>query len=287
VPPSATRVAIDLSGPLIRVVEGALGGPMRCGSGGTPAGAHVRGRVVDVEAVGSALNQLLARTEILGSRALVSVNDALATFRVLTLPRDSTDQTVAAAVSREMPQDSDRMSIRWVDVPTDEDERRIYAVASDRALVRSVTEAVRVAGLDPAVIDLKSACVARTAPQSVCVIVDLTGDPAEIILIDRNVPQVWHPVHLNLRPGEDVAPALVAPLRSVVRFYKRRRDTSFDSDVPILICSEQPLPAAAAASLADSIGHPVDHLPTPPRVPADIRYATYLTCIGLMMRRKA
>ena len=284
-PASSTRLAVDLSGPLIRVVIGALGGPMRCGSGGTPAGSLVDGRVIDHHAVGGALRQLLARTEIQDNRALVTVGDSLATFRVLSLPRSATEQNVSAAVARELPLNPERMSIRWVDAPTDEDERRIYAVGWDRAQIKNVTDAVRLAGLDPVTVDLKSACIARTVPQSACVVVDLASEPSEIMLIDRSLPQVWHSYRLTHRPGEDVGPALVGPLKSILGFYKRRRDTAFDLAAPILINTEQSLSSASAAGLAGAVGHPVSQLPLPTRVPSEVRYATFLACIGLLMRR--
>lgn len=286
-PSPAPRLAVDLSSPLIRVVDGALGGPMRCGSGGTPTGSLVDGRVLDPAAVGGALRQLLARTEIIESRALITASDALATFRVIRLPQSASEQNVSAAVARELPLDPQRMSIRWVDVPTEEDERRIYAVAWDRALINNVSEAARIAGLDPAAVDLRSACVARTAPESACVVVDLMSDPAEIVLIDRNLAQVWHSFRLALNPGEDVATALTGPLKSVLRFYKRHRDASFDTAAPILINAEQSLPSASAFALNHAVGHPVTQLPPPRRVPSDVRYATYLACIGLLMRRNA
>jgi hypothetical protein len=260
---------------------------MRCGSGGTPNGSLVDGRVLDVSAVGGALRQLVARAEIMETHALVAVSDALATFRVLRLPRSAGDQNVGAAVARELPLDPERMSIRWVDVPTDEDERRIYAVAWDRALVKNVTDALKVAGLEPTLVDLKSACIARTVPESACVVVDLTAEPVEIVLIDRNLPQVWHSVRLNVPAGGDLGAALVGPLKSVVRFYKRRRDTSFDPAAPILISAEHSLPSASTSGLLQSIGHPVTNLPLPARVPPDVRHATFLTCIGLIMRRSS
>ena len=50
-PAPDTRLAVDLSGGLIKVVAGALGGPMRCGSGGTPNGSLVSGKVMDVDGV--------------------------------------------------------------------------------------------------------------------------------------------------------------------------------------------------------------------------------------------
>ena len=86
-PTLATRLAIDLTGGLIRVVDGALGGPMRCGSGGTPAGSLVDGKVVDVVGVGSALRQLLARTDIENTQALIAASDSVASFRVLKARR--------------------------------------------------------------------------------------------------------------------------------------------------------------------------------------------------------
>lgn len=260
---------------------------MRCGSGGTPAGSLVDGRILDPTAVGEALRQLLARTEILETRALITASDALATFRVLRLPRSAGDPNVSAAVARELPLDPQRMSIRWVDVPTEEDERRIFAVGWDRALIRNVTEATKFAGLDPVAVDLKSACIARTVPEPACVVVDLMSDQAEVILIDYNLPQVWHSFRLGARPGADLAPALVGPLRSVLRFYERRRDTAFAPAAPVLINTDQALPSASFSGLPQLVGHPVTQLPVPARVPVDVRYSTYLACIGLLMRRSA
>ncbi len=284
-PPPATRLAIDLSGGLIRVLEGSLGGPIRSGSGGTPPGSLVDGRILDVNAVGGALRQLVARTEIKGTHALVAASDAVATFRVLRLPRSASEKDVGAAVARELALDPERMSTQWVDVPTQEDERRIYAVAWDSALVNGITAATRAAGLEPIAVDLKSACIARTAPESACVVVDMASDPVDVFLIDRNVPQVWHSFRMDRAAGDDVGPSLVGPLRSVLRFYKRRRDTNFLPAAPILIASDQSISSASAEWLHRMVGHPVTNLPLPPRVPTDLRHATYLTCLGLVMRR--
>ena len=260
---------------------------MRCGSGGTPAGSLVDGRVLDPTAVGGALRQLLARAEIVESRALLVASDAVATFRVVRLPASATDQAVSSAIARELPLDPERMSIRWVDVPTDDDERRIYAVGWDRVLIKNVSDAARVAGLEPATVDLKSACFARAAPESACVVVDLTSEPAEAVLIDRNLPQVWHSFRLTTQTGEDFAPALAGPIKTLLRFYRRHRNTSFDSSAPILINTETMLPPASASSLLHLVGHPVSQFPLPRRIPADVRYATYLACIGLLMRRSS
>jgi hypothetical protein len=269
------------------VVQGALGAPMRCGSGGTPAGSLVDGRVVDVDAVGAALRQLLARTEIEETRAMIAASDAIATFRVIKLPPAATDSDVDAAIARELPLDPERMSIRWIDLTSNQALRQVYAVAWDRSLIKKVAEAARRAGLDPAAVELKSACVARTVAVPACVVVDMASSPAEVVLIDGNTPHVWHSFQLDAAAGDDLGPVLAGPLRTVLRFYERRRDTDFDPAAPILVAGEQVLSSRATALLSQQLEHPVVPLPIPARVPPDIRYNTYLTCIGLLMRRSA
>lgn len=259
---------------------------MRCGTGGTPGGALVDGRVVDVEAVGGALRMLLARTEVTTNRALIAASDAVATFRVMSLPKLARDTDVEAAVARELPLDPERMSIRWLDIPYEGNERRVYAVAWDRGVVRNLTDAVRAAGLEPGPVDLKSACVARTAPEPSCIVVDMSGAPTEVFLIDGSMPQVWSTFRADVAAGGDAGPALVGPLKSMLRYYKRRHDTNFDLASPVLISGEPPLSSSSIAALQQAVGHPVTHLPMPARVPPEIRHATFLTCLGLLMRRR-
>jgi hypothetical protein len=263
-----------------------LGGKMRCGSGGTPAGSLVDGKVIDVAAVGSALRQLLARTEIDDTHALIAASNAVATFRVLKLPPAATDQDVDAAVARELTLDPERISTRWVDVSSGQDQRTVYAVSWDRALIKNIADAARFAGLDPLAVDLKSACVARVVAAPACVLLEIASSPAEIVLIDGHVPQVWHSFQLNGgAAADDIGSFLAAPLRTVLRFYERRRDTEFDPAAPILIAGEQVLSSRAIAALNQQLEHPVVPLPIPARVPPDLRYTTYLTCLGLLMRR--
>ena len=181
--------------------------------------------------------------------------------------------------------DPEKMSTQWVDVRTEDSYRTVYAVAWDRSLVKGVAEAARLAGLEPVVIDLKSTCVARTVAEPSCVVVDIASNPAEIVLIDGHVPQVWHSFRPDVAAGGDFGPALVDPLLSVLRFYKRRRDNQFDGSAPIFVAGEQVLADRATAVLSRQVEHPVAHLPIPARVPLEIRYTTYLACLGLLMRR--
>jgi hypothetical protein len=258
---------------------------MRSGTAPTPAGALVGGRVADPTAVGLALKQLLARSEITDTRALIAASDAMATFRVLNFPPAATDDEVASVVARELPLDPNRMATRWIELHRSAGVREVYAASWDRAQVKNVTEAAKLAGLEASVVELKSTCVARAVSDPACLLLDMSSDPMEAILIDGCVPQLWHSFSADASAGDDLAPALAAPLQFVLKFYKRRRHSSFGSQSPILICGEQMLQPQVVSRLSELIDHPVQALDMPARVPAEIRLSTYLTCLGLIMRR--
>lgn len=258
---------------------------MRPGSVATPPGAVVDGRVQDPGAVGVALKQLLARSEIEETSAFVAVSDAVAAFRVLRFALAATNTEIDSAVARELSLDPSRMSNRWVEVRRSLEMREVYATAWDRALVKKAAEAVRLGGLNPVVVEVKSACVARVVAEPSCVVLDTSSDPMEIFLIANGVPQVWHSFNADASLGDDLAPVLAAPLLLVLRFYKRRRDSEFGPASPIFIAGQQTLPKQVVARLSETIEHPVLELPIPVRTPPDLRYTTYLTCLGLIMRR--
>ncbi len=262
-----------------------MGGAMKCGSGGLPPGAAAGGKIKQPELVAQAIRQLLGRTEITDTKALVAASDSLASFRILNFPATATDKDVATGVNREMPLDPDRMAVRWVDLMIETDKRVVYAAAWDRALIKNVSDSVKLAGLEPVAVELKSACIARAVTEPSCVVLDLSSDPVEIVLVDQHVPQVWHSFTLKASMGDDIAPALAAPLRAVLRFYRRRQSGGFGPTSPVLVAGEQVLPGQVLATLAELVEQPVEPLTAPPRVPQDVRHGTYLTCLGLIMRR--
>lgn len=258
---------------------------MRSGAVPVPESAWNAGKVLDPNAVGQAIKQLLARTEIVQTHAHVAVSDAVATFRVLDLENAASDQQVSAAVAKELALDPERFATRWVDVGEEDDRRTVYAAAWDRTTMKSISDAVRAAGLDPVVVELKSAALARTVSDRSCIVLDLVSNPAEIVIIDRHLPQLWHGFELKTPISEGLEEALATQLLSAIRFFKRRRDTSLRPTSPLLVASEQTLPGQLLNDLSDLVGHPARALAAPSRVPASVRHSTYLTCLGLMMRR--
>lgn len=260
---------------------------MRCGSAAVLDGSLKGGKINDPEAVARVLQQLHARTEITQTRALIAASDTVGTFRVLHPEPASPPREIDAIVTRELQFDPQRMATHWVEVAGQGGRRAIYASAWDRELVKNVTEAVKIAGLEPAVVELKSSSVARVVPMASAVLVDAVSNPVEMILIDEHLPQVWHSFGVSEPLGDNAAQALATPLRSMLRYYRRQREGGFDRAAPVLIAAEQTLASSVLRELSELIDQPVQPLPAPTRVPPSVRHVTYLACLGLVMRRNA
>lgn len=258
---------------------------MRCGEASAAPGSLEGGRVIDPAAVGQALRQLIARSEITTTRALVAASDAIASFRVLTFPKSTTDADIQAAIRRETNLGSDRMARRQFEVFAGRDARTVFAAVWDRNQVQAIATAVRRAGLEPAAIDLKSLCVARALTVDSCVFLDMTADPPEAVLVDERVPRLWHT--FKVESSEDLALAIANGLKPLLAFHRRSEDGGFGPDSPIMVRSDEELPTTLIKRLKQLTGRPVEAIKQPPRVDPEVRLGPYLTCLGLVMRRRA
>jgi len=277
------RLAVDLSGRSVRVLQGAPGGAMRCADTPVSTRALSAGRVVDAGLLGHALESLLSANGITGTRAMFAASDAIATFRVLTFPAGTPDADVDAAVTAELPLGDARLGIRQIEIANGHDGRTVYAIVWDRSQVEAISTAAKEAGLKAAVVDLKSLCVARAVPMRSYLICDLTAEPCEVVLIDDRIPRVRHTFSVEAK--SDVAAALAGELKPVLSFYRGAGTNGFDSEAPILLRSEQPMAPEDIRRLEQLTGHPVDVVPRPQRIDPGIDHSHYLTCIGLGMRR--
>lgn len=269
------------------MVAGAPGGPMRTAQAPAPSGTITTSSVRDTAALSEVIHQLAVRLEVKETKAMIAASDSLASFRVLSFPRELTQQKIDALVHAQLPSDGSRMGIQQVDVTVNGSERTVFALAFDRPKVQALAAAVRQAGLEPTVVEIKSLCIARIAPQPSCIVVDLTDEPAEAFLIDRSLPRLWHTFKVDGDGAGESVKRLSAGLAVLVGFYRRLAGGGeLGPDVPALIASEQPGAPFPLTALEQQVGRPVRSMPLPPRVAADFSHGPYLACLGLLMRRR-
>jgi hypothetical protein len=280
----AARLAIDLSGDTVRAVTGAPGGRLWAAEAELPAGCVSHGTVTNPQEAARIIRQLVERAEFKDNRALVAANDALASFRVLSFPRDVSDSKIDVAVRSQLPTDGNRMGVHRYDLTPNGGDRLVFAVAFDRPRVSRVAEAVRLAGLEPAVVELKSLCLARVAPVPDCVVVDLGVEPAEAYLIIDSIPRAWHTF---AAPSDGLeAASIAAGIRSVLGFHRRQTTgNGFVSDLPIYV-TDKATAEQFGSEVSEFVGHPVAAMPQLARFAPEMKQGTYLACLGLLLRRR-
>jgi hypothetical protein len=280
----APRLAIDLSGNAVRVVIGSPGGPMWAASADLPTGSSSHGTVTNGPEVAKVLKQVLAGAELKESHALIVANDSLASFRVLSFPRDTSEPKIDAAVRAQLPMDGSRMGVQRYELTHNGNDRTVFAVAFDRSRVHAIGEAVRLAGLDPIVVELKSLCLARVAPASDCVVVDLSVEPAEAYLISGDIPRLWHTFWVPTDGSE--AATVATGIRSLVNFQRRQANgRGLVSALPVYFTDQASVQRIGPA-VSDLLGNSVSVTPQLPRVPPEVQDGPYLACLGLLMRRR-
>ena len=282
-----SRLAIDLSGNTVRMLAGSVGGRMKAAEAKVPASVMSDGLVLNSASLAPIIKELAAEVDGKEGKAVIAASDSLASFRIINVARDATDAKVESLVRAQLPLDGNRMGMQRVEVAANGPERTVYAVAFDRLKVQGLAAAVRLAGLEPSVVELKSLCVARVAPVPSCVVLDVTVSPAEVFLVDGSLPRFWHTFKVDLSNGAELGQQLAGGARAVLSFYKRLPGGSdYPADAPVFISGEgSPSPLLVSAVQA-TIGHPIQALPAPPRISPEIRYGPYMACLGLIMRRR-
>ena len=282
-----SRLAIDLSGNTVRMLAGSVGGRMKAAEAKVPASVMSDGLVLNSASLAPIIKELAAEVDGKEGKAVIAASDSLASFRIINVARDATDAKVESLVRAQLPLDGNRMGMQRVEIAANGPERTVYAVAFDRLKVQGLAAAVRLAGLEPSVVELKSLCVARVAPVPSCVVLDVTVSPAEVFLVDGSLPRLWHTFKVDLSNGTELGQQLAGGARAVLSFYKRLPGGSdYPADAPVFISGEgSPSPLLVSAVQA-TIGHPIQALPAPPRISPEIRYGPYMACLGLIMRRR-
>jgi type IV pilus assembly protein PilM len=133
-----------------------------------PLGAVRDGEVIDPEALGAALKRLFAEHR-LPKRVRVGIANHRTLMRTIDLPPLERESEIAAAVRLHAPEHipmpldqavTDHHVLGLVDTP-EGPRMRVVVVATDRASIDRLLEALRIAGLRPAGVDLSAFALIR------------------------------------------------------------------------------------------------------------------------------
>ncbi len=215
---SGTYLGVDIGSATIKVVElgvraGQPSGPgawvlRAVGATPTPDGTVQEGRIADPQGVGRALRDLLARTGIRARQAVASVNGHVAIVREIRLPGLPPAELKQAAryeVERYLPYPIAEVTYDTFITGEVKDNGTsrldVLVVAARTDVLNQHVEALRVAGLEPLVLDVEPFALARAmadvgsgAPEQAVIYIHIGAETTAIVIVSGGVPRVMRNV---------------------------------------------------------------------------------------------
>jgi len=237
---------------------------------------------VDAAAIGEALTELLAESGVDPGEAVIAINDAATTTRILSVPRSVDHATVVSTFRRQVPIEPEKIAVHWTSLSPRQEGRSVFAIASDREAVGAAAQAAQLAGLTPVAVDLKSLSIARAVGQTDAVILDVNDDKAELICLEGGLPVLVHSFGGNGSGADLDSASLVLAVRGGIAYYRQKHPAA--STDRVWVTGTSTLPPQALALLESEAGVQVETAPRPLLLPESVPSGPYLICAGLLMR---
>lgn len=245
------------------------------------------GAVANQAEVSAKIVYLTKAQKIRAKKVILGLSGLHCFFRVLTLP-DVSGQLLESAVKLEaeklIPIPLEQLYISWQIIARQGTEIKTFLAALPRSMVDSTVGAVREAGLDPYLVDLKPLALSRVADRSTAIITDLQPTELNIVVMVDRVPQLARTVSLDKTLSRDDKLALIKEeLERTIKFYNSSQSKNpLDSEVPVLVSGiiAEGLDLIKAANLK----HPVLEMESPLKSPEGFPAGHYLVNIGLALK---
>ena len=286
---SVVTIDVDSSG--IRLLEISRGTVRRWASVSFDSGGDEGEIASPQRALGAEVRQLMASSGIKAKKVIASISGLYSVNRFLpvsSLPLGITTQEAVQEVAKEiMPISVDRVYLSWQTITVSEDESQVIILGTPREAVDDEVRALRLAGINPQVLELKTIALARAVGREQALILNIESSSLDVVVVADNLPRVmrtvaWRPGELN---EEDMVGHLATNLEMTADFYNSRNpETPLDATTPLFITGQMSTDLTLVDKLQARSRYPVEPLAPPLKYPPYLPVSQYATNIGLALR---
>jgi len=255
-------------------------------------GGPVRdGLILQPQAVGEAINALFKSTGMPRDRVITSIAGLSFTYRFINLPRmkpSLLEEAILRAARKEISLPLDELYLSWQPIPGKEDEQTYFILGVPRNLIDTAVQTLKIAGVEPYLMDLRPLALARTANRSDAIVVNLEPDCFDIVFITSGIPTVIHTITPRGEGAtlEDNIRRLADELTKTAAFYQSNHpEVKLSPATPLLLTGDLAAEAPASALLQAEIEYPIEPLVPPVEFPDSLPVASYAASIGLALKR--
>ncbi len=245
-------------------------------------------------ALGKAVRQLMASSGIKAKKAVASLSGLYTVSRVLSEsalpPAPTAGEAILEVANETMPLPEHRRYLAWQTISNRENERLFLAVGVSREVIDEEVHALKAAGIDPYVVELRSMALVRAVDKKQALILNIDSPSIDLIVVVNNVPEVirtiaWNPNQLSL---EETAEYLTTMLEANVEFYNSHHlETPLDPATPLVVTGQLAMNSDLVERLNATSGYHVEPLVLSVKYPAYLPVSQYVVNIGLALRKSA
>lgn len=249
------------------------------------------GLVADANGLGKIIGETFKAGGLSKRRVVCAVNVPHAVPRMFTVPKDqgaNLANVVDREIHRQLPAVQEDSFVYWQAVGgKSQTQQQIYLLTVPKEPLLMMLTSLKVAGVRPYSMDLRTLALARSINQKDAILANLEANTADVVISVNDIPVFMRSVSL----GEEPAPTTVAQTRLLselnrtLSFYNdTNRANPLVSAVPIFLTGELAGDSDLVQLVEDLTGHPVSVLDPPMEYPPDFPGNQFMVNIGLALK---
>ncbi|MBI2850730.1 MAG: pilus assembly protein PilM [Chloroflexi bacterium] len=287
-------VTLEISSTDIRLIEVNGGKIVNWASRPLEPGVFSEEIISEPQALGNAIRALMASSGIKGKKVVTGVSGLYSLSRILTVlvaPEEPvTEQAILEATEAMIPISPDELYLSWQMLAAGTGERQALVVGVPRDIVDNEIRALKIAGINPDILDLKTLALARAVNRPEAIVLNIDASSFDIVILDGGTPEIlhttaWQPGAL---PVEEKAEQLISAIELTVTFYNTRHAGSpLDPAIPLIITGHLSGDTVLTGIIGDGVVYPIEPFTPPLEYPEHMPVPQFAVNIGLAMKASA